>query len=397
MLSAPRLQIAGELTGPGAVVIEGGRIAAVLDHVPPASQDHLALGYGVLGPGLVDLQVNGFAGHDLVEADAAGWDEVRRALPVTGVTSFLPTYVTAPLTALLPAADRAAAAGAREVPGGARVVGVHLEGPFLSPRWGGAHGAEGRRDPDPEAVARVITQGNVTMITMAPELTGATAAIARLREAGVLVSLGHSDANAECVGAAVDAGARMVTHVFNAMRPLHHRDPALAGVALADERLAVGLICDGHHVAELMCRLVFQATPDRVILVTDATAAAAMPAGRYRLGGHDVVADTAGHPPRRADGTIAGSALTLDQAVRNAVSYGLDPGAALQAASGTPARLLGRDDIGQLRAGGRADLVWWSDDLRPQRIWLDGQQQPDAGTRIAAAAGPEAGAGAGAS
>ena len=381
MLSAPRLQIAGEITGPGAVVIEDGRIAAVLDHVPPASDGRLALGYGLLGPGLVDLQVNGFAGHDLVDADAAGWDEVRRALPATGVTSFLPTYVTAPLTTLLTAADRAAAAGAREVAGGARVLGVHLEGPFLSPRWRGAHDAKGMCDPDPEAVARVIEQGAISMITMAPELTGATAAIARLHETGVLVSLGHSDANAACVNAAVDAGARMVTHVLNAMRHLHHRDPALPGVALTDERLAVGLICDGHHVAELMCRLVFQATPDRVVLVTDATAAAAMPEGRYRLGGRHVVVDAAGRPPRLADGTLAGSVLTLDQAVRNAVSYGLDPGAALQAASGTPARLLGRADIGQLRVGGHADLVWWSDDLRPQHIWLDGQQLPGTGAR----------------
>jgi N-acetylglucosamine-6-phosphate deacetylase len=390
VLSAPRLQVAGGITGPGAVVIENGRIAAVLDHVPAASDGHLALGYGVLGPGLVDLQVNGFAGHDLMQADAAGWDEVRRSLPATGVTSFLPTYITAPLPTLLAAADRAATAGAREVVGGARVLGVHLEGPFLSPLWRGTHSAEGMCDPDPLAVARVIARGSVAMITMAPELTGAGAAIARLREAGVLVSLGHSDADAECVAAAVDTGARMVTHVFNAMRPLHHREPALPGVALTDERLAVGLICDGHHVAEVMCRLVFQATPGRVVLVTDATAAAAMPQGRYQLGGRDVEVEAAGDPPRLADGTIAGSALTLDQAVRNAVSYGLGPGAALQAASGTPARMLGRDDIGHLQVGARADLVWWSDDIRPQRIWLDGQQLPEA--RVAA--GPEAEAGA---
>ena len=376
IVSAPRLVVDGELTGPGAVVVRDGRIADVLDHVPSRAPHHTELRDGLLSAGLVDLQVNGFAGTDLIAADDAGWDDVRRRLPATGVTAFVATYITAPLPDLLDGLRRATRAADRWVADGARLLGVHLEGPFLSAARRGAHDAALMTDPHPDAVEAILAAGPPAIVTLAPERATALAAIARLHQAGVVVSLGHTDADVIEAAAGVDSGARMVTHLFNAMRPLHHRAPGLAGVALTDERLVLGLICDLHHVDPLVCALVFRAAPDRVALVSDAIAAAGMPAGRYELGGDVVVVDQAGGLPRREDGTIAGSSLTLDRAVRNAVACGAPPARAIAAASQVPARLLGHTDLGVLAPGARADLVWWSDDLQHRSTWLAGRPAP---------------------
>ncbi|HET8971060.1 MAG TPA: N-acetylglucosamine-6-phosphate deacetylase [Candidatus Nanopelagicales bacterium] len=370
VVSAPALVIDGVLSGPGAVEITAGRISAVLDRVPAPGPEHTALPDGVLSAGLVDLQVNGFAGYDLADADPVGWEAVRRALPSTGVTSFLATFITAPVAEQAAAMTRGAAAASR--PDGARLLGVHLEGPFLSAQQQGAHDPSLLLDPDPASVALLLEHDLLALVTLAPERAGADAAIAALTDRGVVVSLGHSDADATQALAGVDAGARMVTHLFNAMRPLHHRDPGLVGVALSDDRLTLGLICDLHHVAERVCTLVLRAAPGRVALVTDAVAATTMPPGRYDLGGEVLVVDAPGGLPRRLDGTIAGSTLTLDRAVRNAVGCGLAPAAAIAAASRVPARLLGRDDVGDLTVGAHADLVWWSPDLQVRRSWLGG-------------------------
>jgi N-acetylglucosamine-6-phosphate deacetylase len=210
------------------------------------------------------------------------------------------------------------------------------------------------------------------MVTLAPERTGALAATRRLATAGVVVSLGHSDATAAQTAAAADAGARMVTHLFNAQRALHHREPGLPGLALSDDRFTLGLIADLHHVAAAVVRLVFRAAGERVALVTDATAAAGMPPGRYELGGGPVVVEPDDHVPRLPDGTIAGSSLRLDAAVRHVVSVGVDPATALLSATRVPADLLGRDDLGRLAPGACADLVWWDDDLVPRRTWVGG-------------------------
>lgn len=372
IVSAPLLLVEDVLIGPGAVVVEDGRITAVLDHVPAPGAGHTELTSGILTAGLVDLQLNGFAGHDLAGTDYDGWNTVRRALPRTGVTSFVATYITAPVGELFEPLERAEKVRSRHLVDGARLLGVHLEGPFLSPARKGAHDAGAMTDPEPALLAALTQFPALTLMTLAPERTGATAAIGVLREGGVVVSLGHSDATSSQATAGVAAGARMVTHVFNAMRAMHHREPGLAGVALTDPRLTVGLICDLHHVAPLMCALVFAAAAGRVALVTDAVAAAGMPPGSYELGGEVLHVAEPGALPRRADGTIAGSSLTLDLAVRNAVTCGLDAGAALTSASAVPARLLGRTDVGVLAEGAHGDLVWWSDDLYPQRTWLAG-------------------------
>jgi N-acetylglucosamine-6-phosphate deacetylase len=376
IFSAPRVVAGGRVLAPGAVAIEDGRVVEILDRRPRPGPGHLALDRGVLAPGLIDLQLNGAFGVDLVDADPDGWERVLCGLPSTGVTALLATFISAPVGDLAAAMGRAvaarAAAGGRP---GSRLLGVHLEGPFLSERRRGAHDASYLVDPTSELVERVIEAGAgvLELLTLAPEREGAIEATKRLAGAGVLVSVGHSDALAEQVAAAADAGARMVTHVFNAQRGLHHREPGVAGQALADERLACGLIADLHHVHPAICRVVMEAARGRVALVTDAVSALGMPPGRYELGS-EVVELHEGSPPLRADGRLAGSNLRLDEAVGNVVGLGIDPMRAVEAATRVPADLLGVADLGRLEPGARADLVWLSDSWRALATWVDGVQ-----------------------
>jgi N-acetylglucosamine-6-phosphate deacetylase len=311
---------------------------------------------------------------DLVDADAEQWAAVCRRLPETGVTAFMPTFITAPVHELAAALRRTAALLPGLPASGARVLGVHVEGPFLSPRRRGAHNPDWLCDPSTDAVEELLAAapGLLRIHTLAPELPGALAAIRRLTAAGVLVSVGHSNATAAEVEAAADAGARMVTHLFNAQRPLHHREPGVVGQALVDPRLTSGLIADLTHVVGPVCRLAFQAAPGRIVLITDAVAAAGMPPGRYVLGGQEVSVDGGG-PPLRADGTIAGSGLRLDDAVANVVAEGVDLMTALDAATRLPADLIGRPDLGRIAPGAAADLVWLADDLRTRATWVGGE------------------------
>jgi N-acetylglucosamine-6-phosphate deacetylase len=376
IISAPRVIAGGKVLAPGAVAVEDGRIVEVLERRPPAGPAHLALDRGVLAPGLIDLQLNGAFGVDLVDAAPDGWERVLCGLPSTGVTAVLATFISAPVNDLAAAMGRAitarAAAGRRP---GSRLLGVHLEGPFLAERRRGAHDAVHLVDPTADLVDRLMEAGSgiLELLTLAPEREGAIEATKRLAGAGVLVSVGHSDALAEQVAAAAEAGARMVTHVFNAQRGLHHREPGVAGQALADARLACGLIADLHHVHPAICRVVMEAARGRVALVTDAVSALGMPPGRYELGS-EVVELHQGSPPLRADGTLAGSALRLDEAVGNIVDLGIDPVRAVEAATKVPADLLGRGELGRLEPGARADLVWLSDSWRALATWVDGVQ-----------------------
>jgi N-acetylglucosamine-6-phosphate deacetylase len=394
IVSAPRVVASRRQLAPGAVVIEDGRIAGVLDRRPARGPEHLWLDRGVLAPGLIDLQLNGAFGVDLVDADEAGWERVLCGLPSTGVTAVLATFISAPVADLAAAMARARSAktAAAGRPGGSRLLGVHLEGPFLSPRRRGAHDAGHLVDPTAERVDRLMEAGAevLSLVTLAPEREGAIEATKRLSGAGVLVSVGHSDALAEQVAAAAEAGARMVTHVFNAQRGLHHREPGVAGQALADTRLACGLIADLHHVHPAICRVVMEAARGRVALVTDAVSALGMPPGRYELGS-EVVELHEGSPPLRADGTLAGSTLRLDEAVGNVVGIGIDPVRAVGAATRVPAELLGLGDLGRIEPGARADLVWLSESWRAMATWVGGVEvwraEPAAGPAPEAPAG----------
>ena len=377
LIAAPRvIPAAGgpAVLEPGYVAVAGGRITAVAAGPPPGAPD-IRLADGVLVPGLVDLQVNGYFGIDLAEGDPDGWALVARRLPESGATAFLPTYITAPVAELAASLRKARKIGLA-APTGARILGVHLEGPFLSPARAGAHQRAWIVPPSPGAVAELLAagQGVLCLVTLAPEIEGALAAIGELVAAGVVVSVGHSDATARQVAGAAGAGARMVTHLFNAQRGLHHREPGVVGQALTDPRLTSGLIVDLAHVAAEVCAIAFAAAPGRICLVTDAAACAGMPPGRYLLGGEPVELPPGGGAPVRADGTLAGSALRMDAALANAVGVGLGLAEAVAAASRIPADLIGRPDLGRLAPGAAADLVWLGDDLRTRRTWVAGEQ-----------------------
>jgi N-acetylglucosamine-6-phosphate deacetylase len=319
--------------------------------------------------------VNGYFGADMAAADATGWATVVRRLPETGTTAFLPTFITAPVHKIASALRQAA----ELIPGlplGARVLGVHVEGPFISHRYRRAHAAEWIIDPVPEAVAEIAEAGAGTLrlMTLAPERDGALDAIRRLVSDGVLVSVGHSEATATQVAAAADAGARMVTHLFNGHPGLHHREVGVIGQALTDPRLTSGLIADLHHVAGPVCKIAFNAAPGRIAIVTDAASCAGMPPGRYQLGGQPIELPPGdGVPPTRLDGTLAGSALRMDVGVANMVAAGVDLGDAVAAATRIPADLIGRPDLGQIAPGAAADLAWLGEDLRTQSAWVAGE------------------------
>ena len=309
----------------------------------------------VVAPGLIDLQCNGAGGFDLTAEPEHMW-EMAALLPQWGVTSWLPTVVTSPD----PVRQRALAALQGGPPNDAVVatpLGLHFEGPYLAPERRGAHAPAHLRPPDREAVAGWSRSAGVALVTLAPELPGALDVLRDLVDRGVVVSLGHSSATAAEATAAVDAGARWVTHLFNAMAPLHHRDPGLVGVALTDERLGVGAIVDGLHVHPMVVAVAARSLGSRLTLVTDAVNALGMPPGRWALGDVEALAD--GEGVRLADGTLAGSLLSLDRAVANLVAFaGASLDEALDAATGAPARLLGLEaERGVIAPGAVGDLV----------------------------------------
>ena len=245
----------------------------------------------------------------------------------------------------------------RSAGGGALAIGLHLEGPMLAPSRRGAHPERWLDLPSPALIDGWTRDAGVVMVTIAPELPGAIEVIEQLVGDGVVVSIGHTDADAACVADAKRAGATAVTHLFNAMAPFGHRSPGPIGVTLADDSLIGGLICDGIHVDPLAVRIAWRALgPPRLLLVTDATAVLGLGPGTRRLGEVDIDVSPAG--VRTADGTLAGSDLALDQAVRNLVTFtGCTAAEAVAAVTATPARLLGLADRGALEAGRRADVV----------------------------------------
>lgn len=349
------------------VTVDHGRIA----DIRPA---HTANGDAIGGPdawiipGLVDLQLNGAFGIDF--SDPRGDIALAAAaLPHTGVTAFLPTIVSSPPETYAAALRNA---GTALPDGAARVLGVHLEGPFLEPSRRGAHEPGTLREPDLEAVRAWLQAGAVRIVTLAPELVGAEALIRELVDRGVIVGMGHSSATWAEADAAIRAGSRLGTHLFNAMQPLHHRDPGLVGRLLAPG-IAVSVIADGVHVAPETVRLVATIKPrDEFILVTDGVAALGKPAGRYSLGGREVVSD--GIVGRLTDGTLCGAVVPMATALGRLVAAGLEPTTAVRAASTNPARLLGAEaELGHLEVGRVADLVLLDSSWRARVTLVQGR------------------------
>ncbi|HEV7666302.1 MAG TPA: N-acetylglucosamine-6-phosphate deacetylase [Chloroflexota bacterium] len=341
----------GEELPPARVSIAEGRIVAI-EPAARALPGDLVVDTGWIAPGLIDLQVNGAAGVDLTSSsDIAA---VARTLAAHGVTAFCPTVVSSPCSLIL---DRLATYGPRAIGGGATSLGAHIEGPFLDPVHRGVHDPAVLRDASHDEIEAWLQAGQPAIVTLAPERPGGLSAIAQLVEAGVVVSLGHAGADADQAQAGINAGARMGTHLFNGMSPLHHRQPGLVGALLASDAV-VGLIADGVHVHPLVIDLVVRrAGVRRVALVSDALAAASAPPGESVLGEQRVISE--GHVVRRADGTLAGSAMLLDACLRNVRAWLPDvpPAEVVQMTTGTPAALLGCARKGRVVVGGDADLV----------------------------------------
>jgi N-acetylglucosamine-6-phosphate deacetylase len=359
----------GVLTG-GWVAVRGGRITAVGAGEPPAGNVVDAAGRWVV-PGFVDIHCHGGAGEAF---GSAGPDGAARAVAAHrrhGTTTMLASLVSRPVPEL---AEEVAALA--ELAEDGLVDGIHLEGPFLSAARCGAHDPAVLRPPDPASVDALLAagRGHVRMVTLAPELDGAVDAVRRLVDAGVLAAVGHTDATEAQVRPAVDAGATVGTHLFNGMRPLHHREPGPIGVLLDDERVTVELICDLVHVHPTALRLAARhAAPERTVLITDAISATGIGDGVYDLGGLRVsVRD--GVPTLDGGGSLAGSTLTMDAAFRNLVhGCGLTVADAVAASATRPAALLGlADRTGALRPGLAADLVLLDADLRPVRVMAGG-------------------------
>jgi N-acetylglucosamine-6-phosphate deacetylase len=353
-------------------LVEDGTITWLGTGAPPRRPDEevVAAPGELIAPGFVDLQVNGFRGHDAAggPADIAS---ISEALPSTGVTSFLPPLISAPVET--GAAFTAAVAAATEK--GARVLGAHLEGPFINPSFRGAHDRALITNPTPKKVDEVI-RAKPRLVTIAPELHGALGdmgAITRLRSAGIVVSAGHSGADFECGRQAIAAGVRFGTHIYNAMPAVHHRRPGIALALLLDPRVTVGLIADGEHVHPAICeQLVRTKGPSRIALTTDQTAAAGMAPGSYLLSGRHVISD--GAVVRLEDGTLAGSAATMDHLVRRMSQLpGMNVARAIAMASTVPARVLGEKSLGRIRVGACADLIVLDRELHVRLTMVRGQ------------------------
>ncbi len=347
------------------VVVDGGLIAEVVTDgsAGGGSIDDVDCRDRVMAAGFIDLQCNGAAGVDITNEPHRILD-VAAALPRFGVTSFLPTVVTAPATTRAAAiAEMTALAGdSQHRVGGQRTatpLGLHFEGPMISRHHLGAHVPRFTAEPASllEEVGAWTSSGAVTLVTLAPELERATDVIERLVTAGVVVSAGHTAMAPSDFAAARAAGLSYVTHLFNAMAPFGHRSPGPIGATLADPSVVAGVICDGIHVDPTAVAMAWRSLgPARLSLVSDASPALGAPFGRFRIGGFDVVHDETG--VRTADGVLAGSALALDQAVRNLMAWApCSLADALATVTTTPADLLGLDDRGRIRAGARADLV----------------------------------------
>ena len=369
LVHSVRLVDDGRITNDAWVLFDDGRVrASGTGGSRPAAGEVVDGDGGCLTPGFVDIHGHGGAGASFDD----GADAIRTARALHrahGTTRAVISLVTASVDDL--AARVAMVADLAE--SDATILGSHLEGPFLDPGHKGAHTEGHLRGPDAASVDRLLAagRGTIRQITLAPELPGADAAIARFVAAGAAVGVGHTDADADAARRAFDAGATILTHAFNAMPGIHHRAPGPVVAALRDERVTLELIADGAHVDLDLIAVVFAAAGERIALVTDAMAAAGSGDGRYELGGLAVTVDQ-GVARLDGGGSIAGSTLTQDEALRRVVAAGVPLSAAVRSLTSTPAGAIGRSDLGTLAIGSRADAVLLNRELRVERVWVDG-------------------------
>jgi N-acetylglucosamine-6-phosphate deacetylase len=368
--------------------VEDGIISTVSSRAKqeiPQNATAIDLGDSILAPGFVDIHLHGGAGFDVMRSSLSELPLMNRFLTQHGVAVYFPTTVATPLDETCQSLSRLAdAIEAAEYPASkhaaakddaqAKPIGIHLEGPFLSHKRRGVHPPEYLLDPTPEIFDRLwqAARGHVRMMTIAPELPGAIEVIAEAARRKVLVSIGHSDASLESAHAAAQAGARHATHTFNAMRPLDHRDPGIVAEVLTNAQLSADIIADGIHLAPAVVKLFLQAKgQERSVLITDATAAAGMPDGTYQLGPIQVEVKQG---KCTAQGKLAGSVLTMDQAVHNVMAFaGWSLQHALRAATLNPACAAGLGQHGALAPGAEANFVVLTSDGKVKKTIVRGR------------------------
>lgn len=368
-ISAARAFVNGEIT-PVTIDIEGPRIVDVIHEIQSGSNIRIADSDGILVPGLIDLQINGGFGIDFQQANQAGFQKFRKEILKTGVTSFYPTLITASHENLIKQLAEIEIASDEDA---ADILGVHIEGPYISKVARGTHDENQIRKIDLIQIKELIATKKIRIMTIAPELEGSDELIAFLVEQGVAVSLGHSMATSSQTEAAVNAGARMITHIFNAQSGVHHRESGMALQALINPNLYLGAIADLHHVSKEILRLIFQTAANRTLLVTDAMTALGMPEGVYQLG-DQLIEIRKNQPPMRKDGVIAGSAVRLDQSIKNVMDCQIPAELAIASATSLPAKALGLADRGEIKKGLRADLALLSEDGLTSRVWHLGKE-----------------------
>lgn len=347
---------------PGDIEVSEGRI----DRIGLPST-----GSGYVLPGLIDLQANGYAGVDFNAAEDDEIDAALGALLRDGVFAVQAAVITDSEDNVRRQLGRFGAAMQRRAPG-ARVVGVHAEGPFLSPHHRGVHRTEFLRDPDIAIIDRFLEAGPLRTITVAPELDGAIDLIRQAAARGVIVQAGHSGADPQTSYAAFDAGARGVTHLFNGMIAFGHRAPGIAGATLSRSDVAIQLIADDIHISREAAEMALRAAEDRIMLVTDASSAAAAGDGSYTVGGFSITVRDG--VPRLPDGTLAGSTVRLIEQVQKLVQHGWRVDRAVNLASRAPARFFGLHDEGELRVGGPADLIVTDAGIGIDRVLVAGEE-----------------------
>jgi len=364
------------------IVIQGSKIAAIGQRGKvdlPRGAREIKAGRGTVAPGFVDVHIHGAGGHDVMEGTREALEIITATVAGHGTTSLVATTVTASEKE-----TRGSVAGianfilntsqypTREL--SAEILGIHFEGPFISPARRGVHPAKWIVAPSSELLAQLLREarGTAQILTLAPELPGALDLISAARQAGLVVSLGHTDATYEQAQAAIEAGASHAAHTFNAMRPFSHRGTGVIGAVLTSAKVSAELIADGVHVDEAAMRMLVELkTPERVILVSDGISATGMPDGKYQLGMFEV--KVSGGVARNAEGKLAGSTLTLDRALRNMVALSVPLPSALRMMTANPARQIGLGSRkGVLAPGADADLVFLDDKLEVSGVMTRG-------------------------
>jgi N-acetylglucosamine-6-phosphate deacetylase len=364
------------------IVIQGSKISAVGQRGKvdlPRGVRELNAGGRTVVPGFVDVHIHGAGGHDVMEGTREALEIISATVAAHGTTSLVATTVTASeketrdsVAGIAHFILNTSQYAAREL--SAEILGIHFEGPFISPVRRGVHPAKWIVAPSRELLAQLLgeARGTAQILTLAPELPGALDLISVARQAGLVVSLGHTDATYEQAQAAIEAGASHAAHVFNAMRPFSHRGTGVIGAVLTSPKVSAELIADGVHVDEAAMRMLVELkTPERVILVSDGISATGMPDGKYQLGMFEV--KVSGGVARNAEGKLAGSTLTLDRALRNMVSLGVPLASALRMVTANPARQIGLGTRkGVLAPGADADLVFLDDKLEVSGVMTRG-------------------------